>query len=49
MSGQSTSNESMFLNVIDKVNSHPKFLHRQNRPLTPPLLRLFTIKLAKRS
>ena len=49
MSGQSTSNESMFLNVIDKVNSHLKFLHRQNRPLTPPLRRLFTIKLAKRS
>ena len=27
--------------VIDKVNSRLKFLHRQNRFLTPPLSRLF--------
>ena len=37
---QSLSGESMTLNVIDKVNSHLKFLHRQNRFLTPPLHRL---------
>ena len=30
----------MALNVIDKVNSRLKFLHRQNRFLTPPLRRL---------
>ena len=27
----------MALNVIDKVNSRLKFLHRQNNFLTPPL------------
>ena len=37
---QSLSGESMALNVIDKVNSRLKFLHRQNRFLTPPLSRL---------
>ena len=36
---QSLSGESMVLNVIDKVNSRLKFLHRQNRFLTPPLRR----------
>ena len=30
----------MALNVIDKVNLRLKFLHRQNRLLTPPLRRL---------
>ena len=30
----------MALNVIDKINSRLKFLHRQNRFLTPPLRRL---------
>ena len=30
----------MALNVIDKINSCLKFLHRQNRFLTPPLRRL---------
>ena len=38
---QSLSGESMALNVIVKVNSRLKFLHRQNRFLTPPLSRLF--------
>ena len=38
--GQSISGESMALNVIDKVNARLKFLHRQNRFLTPPLRRL---------
>ena len=33
---ESLSGESMALNVIDKINSHLKFLHRQNRFLTPP-------------
>ena len=37
---QSLSGESMALNVIDKVNSHLKSLHRQNRFLAPPLRRL---------
>ena len=37
---QSLSGESMALNVIDKVNSRLKFLHRQNRFLTPRLSRL---------
>ena len=37
---QNRSGESMALNVIDKVNSRLKFLHRQNRFLTPPLRRL---------
>ena len=32
--------ESMALIVIDKINSHLKFLHRQNWFLTPPLCRL---------
>ena len=27
---ESLSGESMVLNVIDKVNSHLKFLHKQN-------------------
>ena len=30
----------MALNVIDKINSRLKFVHRQNRFLTPPLRRL---------
>ena len=30
----------MALNVIDKINSRVKFLHRQNRFLTPPLRRI---------
>ena len=34
---ESLSGESMTLNVIDKINSRFKFLHRQNRFLTPPL------------
>ena len=37
---ESLSSESMALNVIDKINSHLKFLHRQNHFLTPPLCRL---------
>ena len=37
---QNLSSESMALNVIDKVNSRLKFLHRQNRFLTPLLRRL---------
>ena len=37
---QNLSGESMALNVIDKVNSRLKFLHKQNRFLTPPLRRL---------
>ena len=37
---QNLSGESMALNVIDKVNSRLKFLHRQNRFLTFPLRRL---------
>ena len=52
---QSLSGESMALNVIDKVNSCLKFLHRQNRFLTPPLskilcnapIQLFLIKLVQ--
>ena len=34
---ESLSGESMDLNVIDKINSRLKFLHKQNRFLTPPL------------
>ena len=34
---QNLSGESMALRVIDKVNSHLKFLHRQNRFLTTTL------------
>ena len=34
------SGETMTLNVIDKINSHLKFLHWQNRFLTPLLHRL---------
>ena len=37
---ESLSGESMALSVIDKINSRLKFLHRQNRFLTPPLCRL---------
>ena len=37
---QSLSGESMALNVIDKVNSRLKSLHRQNRFSTLPLCRL---------
>ena len=37
---ESLSGDSMALNVIDKKNSRLKFLHRQNRFLTPPLRRL---------
>ena len=34
---ESLSGESMALNIIDKINSSLKFLHRQNHFLTPPL------------
>ena len=34
------SGESVALNGFDKINSRLKFLHRQNRFLTPPLRRL---------
>ena len=37
---QILSGESMFLNIIEKVNSRLKFLYRQNRSLTPRLRRL---------
>ena len=37
---ETLSGESMALNIIDKINSCLKFLHRQNRFLTPPLCRL---------
>ena len=37
---ESLSDESMALNVIDKINSSLKFLQRQNRFLTPSLRRL---------
>ena len=37
---ESLSGESMALNVIYKINSCPKFLHRQNCFLTPLLSRL---------
>ena len=37
---QNLSGESIALNIIDKVNSRLKFLHRQNRFLTPPLNRI---------
>ena len=37
---ESISGESMALNVIDKINSHLKFLHIQNCFLTPHLRRL---------
>ena len=37
---ESISGESMALNIIDKINSHRKFLHRQNCFLTPSLHRL---------
>ena len=33
---ESVSGESMALNVIDKINSRLKFLHKQNRFLTFP-------------
>ena len=36
---QSLSGESMALNVVDKVNSRLKCLHRKNCFLTPPLRR----------
>ena len=36
---ENLSGESMALNVIDKINSSLKFLHRQNCFLTPPLRR----------
>ena len=45
--GESLSGESMALNVIDKINSRLKFLHRQNRFLTPPLRRLLCNALIK--
>ena len=35
---QNLSGESMALNVIDKVNSRLKFLHRQNRFLIPSFM-----------
>ena len=44
---QNLSGESMALNVIDKVNSRLKFLHRQNRFSTPPLRRLLCNALIK--
>ena len=37
---KSLSGESMALNVVDKINSRLKFLHKQNRFLTPPLHRI---------
>ena len=37
---ESLSGESMALNLIDEINSHLKFLLRQNRILTPPLRRV---------
>ena len=37
---ENLSGELMALNVIDKINSCVKFLHRQNRFLTPPLRRI---------
>ena len=37
---ESPSGESMALNVIDKIISYLKFLHRQNHFLSPPLRRL---------
>ena len=37
---ESLSGESMALNTIDELNSHLKFLHRQNRFSTPVLCRL---------
>ena len=37
---ESLSGESMALNVIDKINSRLKIVHRQNRFLTSPLRRL---------
>ena len=37
---ESLSGDSMALNIIDKINSCLKFLHRQNHFLTPPLHRL---------
>ena len=37
---QSLSGESMALNVVDKIHSRLKFLHRQNRFLTSPLHRI---------
>ena len=53
---RSLSGESMALNVIDKLNSRLKFLHRENLFLIPPLGRflcnvliqsIFDIKLAQ--
>ena len=38
---ESLSSESMALNIIDKINSHLKFLHRQNHFL-PPLIKKLT-------
>ena len=37
---ESLTGETMAIKVIKKVNSRLKFLHRQNRYLTPPLRRL---------
>ena len=37
---ESLSGKSMALNVIDKIISHLKFLHRQNRFITTPSRRL---------
>ena len=37
---ESLSGESMTLNTIDELNSHLKFLRRQNRFSTPALCRL---------
>ena len=41
------SGESMALNIIDKIISHLKFLHRQNWFLTPPLCSLLFNVLIK--
>ena len=38
----------MALNIIDEMNSRLKFLHRQNRCLTSPLLRLLCTALIQR-
>ena len=35
--------ESMTLNVIDKIHSRLKFLHKQKRFLIPPLRRIYVI------
>ena len=44
---ESLSGESMALNITDKINSHPMFLHRQNRFFNTPLHRLLCNALIK--